>query len=42
MKNIKPHTTENTMPRKVVPLHLKKNKNKNKKQQETAGAGEKE
>lgn len=39
MKNIKPHTTENTMPRKVVPLHLKKKK---KKQQETAGAGERE
>ena len=40
MKNIKPHTTENTMPRKVVPLHLKKNNNK--KQQETAGAGKRE
>lgn len=38
MKNIKPHATENTMPKKVVLLHLKKKK----KQQETAGAGERE
>lgn len=41
MKNIKPHATENTMPRKVVLLHFKKKKNK-KNQQETAGAGERE
>ena len=41
---MKPHATENTMPRKVVPLHLKQKKNKKKpqKQQETAGAGERE
>ena len=39
---MKPHATENTMPRKVVPLHLKTNKQTNKKQQETAGAGERE
>ena len=31
--------TENTMPKKVVPLHFKKKK---KEQQETAGAGKRE